>query len=58
MTTRNPQNADVQASLEILLDGLGITVDELDARRPNLSSDERRAWLLADTLRQDGVLQD
>ena len=58
MTTRNPQNGDVQASLEIILDGLGITVDELDARRSNLSSEERRAWLLADTLRHEGVLQD
>ena len=58
MTTRIPQSEDVQASLEILLDGLGITVDELDARRSKLSSEERRAWLLADTLRHDGVLQD
>lgn len=57
MTTRIPQNRDVQASLEILLDGLGVTVDELDSRPSKLSSDERRAWLLADTLRHEGVLQ-
>lgn len=58
MTTRNPQSGDVQAGLEIILDGLGITVDELDAPRSTLSSEERRAWLLADTLRHEGVLQD
>ncbi len=58
MTARVPQSGDVQASLEIILDGLGVTVDELDSRPSRLSSHERRAWLLADTLRHEGVLQD
>ena len=57
MPIRNPQSSDVKASLEIMLDDLGVTIDELEERRGALSSDERRAWLLADTLRHEGVLQ-
>lgn len=60
MTTgQQPPAVKLHEGIEIMLDGLGVTIDDLDARQGRFSSDdEKRAWFLADALRRQGVMAD
>ena len=56
MTPRNPNPDALAESITIILDDLGVTIDELDAREGRFRSDsERRAWFVANELRHEGL---
>ena len=43
--------------IEVVLEDLGLTIEELDARQGHFrNEDERRAWFLVDAARRDGLV--
>ncbi|MEM7092100.1 MAG: hypothetical protein AAF567_03790 [Actinomycetota bacterium] len=52
MTGRNTHFDITDDRVDILLDELGVSIDDVDIR----ASEERRAWLLADAVRHQAAL--
>ena len=61
MMTQHPQQPEPEIlaeGIEIILEDLGVTIDELDARQGRFrNDDERRAWFLVDAARRDGLVR-
>jgi hypothetical protein len=51
-----PDPETLAEGIEIILEELGVTIDELDARQGQFRDErERRAWFLADAARRSGL---
>lgn len=56
MNPKRPNPENLSESITIILDDLGVTIDELDARNGRFESEEeRRAWFVANELRREGI---
>ena len=53
---QSPHVTPLHEGLEIMLDELGVTIDELDAQPNRFMTDaQRRAWLVSVALREEAV---
>lgn len=54
---RQPDRDTLVEGIEVILEELGLTIDELDARQGRFrNDDERRAWHVVNAARQDGLV--
>lgn len=54
---RQPDHETIAEGIEVILEDLGVTIEELDARRGRFrNDDERRAWYVVSAARQDGLV--